>query len=65
MDLGFIKIYFFEKIHHELINKSDFYYIDAVNHFEAGNVKLIANLVPKENNTILNFENITKTLDKS
>ena len=65
MDLGFIKIYFFEKIPHELINKNDFYYIDAVNHFEAGNVKLLANLVPKENNTILNFENITKTLDKS
>lgn len=65
MDLGFIKIYFFEDLPHEFINKQEFYYIDAVNHFNEGNVKLVANLVPKENDKILSFEEISQALDKT
>lgn len=65
LDLGFIKLYFFDNLPKSYINNKSFYYIDAVNHFEAGNVKLLANLVPKVKDRILNFEEITKTLDSS
>lgn len=63
-DLGFAKLHFVNKIDRSLYSKKEFYYLDAVNHFEAGNVKLISNLVPKsENGEVLNFEKISTSLD--
>ncbi len=65
LDLGFIKIYLYDKLPNEFINKNKFYYIDAVNHYEAGNIKLVANLVPQNDNEILTFEKIAQSLDTS
>lgn len=63
IDLGFSKIVFIPKINNSFVNRNDFYYLDAINHFEAGNVKCLANLVPKNHDRILNFEEITSLLD--
>lgn len=62
LDLGFVKIKFIDDFDHHLINQEEFYYIDAINHFKAGNVKLLANLVAKKDDTTMTFEELCQTL---
>lgn len=60
IDLGFVSITFLKKEDRRLIKQTDYFYVDALNHFEYGNVKMIANLVPQN----MTFENIVETLGK-
>lgn len=64
IDFGFVRIKFIEE---QDINSFEYYdyenyYLDAINHFYAGNVKMIANLVPKENDNIMSFNEIANLI---
>ncbi len=65
IDLGYVNICFIDKDNRRFIKEDDYFYVDAINHFGYGNVKMIANLVPKKDGTIMTFEEMVKTLDKS
>lgn len=66
IDLGFAKIQLSERHDTQFINSDTFIYTDAVNHFEYGNVKPLANLVPKdEYGNVLNLEEIVACLSSS
>lgn len=58
INLGYVSVSFINNLDSTFYNKQQYFYIDAVNHFECGNVRMIANLVPKE----MSFEEIVKTL---
>lgn len=64
LDLGFVGIHLLDMNDRFQMNTTNYLYFDAVNHFEYGNVKLIANLVPKCANKVLNFEDISTSLGK-
>ena len=59
IDFGFVKLLFLERIDDDLIDSESFYYLDSVNCFECGNIKLIANMVPRNQS----FEEIVKMMD--
>ena len=60
-DLGFVGIKMSPKVPKELVNSEQIYYLDSVNGFKCGNVKLLGNLVPKDmNGTSLGFEDIVQ-----
>lgn len=65
IDIGFVRIIFLDKIPTQFIDEDEYTYIDAINCFECGNVKLIANMVPKDKRNILSFEEIVNLLDAS
>lgn len=56
IDLGFVTIKFIKK--RESLAGLDAYYVDGVNGFHSGNMKLSANLVPRDEYGIMNFEKI-------
>lgn len=56
IDLGFVTIKFIKD--KEKLVGLDTYYVDGVNGFPVGNMKLSANLVPRDEFGIMNFENI-------
>lgn len=56
IDLGFVTIKFIKK--RESLVHLDAYYVDGVNGFHTGNMKLSANLVPRDDKGIMNFEDI-------
>lgn len=58
IDLGFASITFLDKNDRRLVYEDNYFYIDAVNHFNFGNVKMIANLVPQK----MTFEHMVETL---
>lgn len=64
IDFGFAKVVLTNERYNASINSDVYYYQDAFNHYECGNVKLVANLVPKKDGIGLNFEDIAKSLDK-
>lgn len=59
VDIGFVKLIFKTKIDETLINETEMYYVDSVNCFECGNVKLLGNMIPKNRS----FEEIVKMTD--
>ena len=65
IDIGFVRIIFLDKIPTQFIDEDEYTYIDAINCFDCGNVKLIANMVPKDKRNILSFEEIVNLLDAS
>lgn len=64
-DFGFGKLYFLEDDVSPLLDLHHIYYVDSVNCFTFGNVKLAANLVPEEDGNILPFENIVQMQEAS
>ncbi len=64
-DLDYVTIHFIDKDDLSFKDADNYFYIDAINHFNFGNVKMVANLVPKKNHAIMSFDEMVHTLDKS